>query len=87
MNAHTPGPWFAGRNSKGHAFVESMKGPTVIPAGKIQYKDAVLCAAAHDLLEALQALIGLDEELSSDNAASVLAQARAAIAKAKKVAP
>lgn len=78
MSKHTPGPWHAKIDKCGNA---SIFAKDVCVADCLK-REANLIAAAPDLLNALQALILLDEELVSDNAADVLAKARAAIAKA-----
>jgi hypothetical protein len=76
-----PRPWFAGKNDKGHAYVDSATGPIVITAGVVDYERACLFAAAPELLEAL-----IDLERTAGLAAGkddpVRVKARAAIAKA-----
>ena len=53
----------------------------------VSHPDAVLMAAAPELLEALKELTSLDDELSDPKAAAAITKARAAIAKATGITP
>lgn len=89
MSKHTPGPWFINGHERYTKYVEARIGggwvqevaacgPTENP--EQQEANARLCAAAPDLLEALQACIQQITALCS--ADDVPDQARNAIAKA-----
>ena len=95
MSAHTPGPWRAVPNAPGIS-------DTVIDSGRMVVADVIsrkstdelranarLIAAAPDLLEALRALVDLQEanEASETKALDFWDHARAAIAKATGGAP
>ena len=94
MMMHTPGPWtvdpktFAvyAPDRHGHAAAVrvAQRGLAPLPAAEIA-ANAALMAAAPDLLAALQALVGeadLGEIDQDDGTRALLAQARAAIARA-----
>ena len=81
---HTPGPWTA-HHDHGWLVVESSNGDMLIKiekgsAAKKHMADALLIAAAPDLLEALKRFLDAWEFDSDGNGAAE--QARAAIAKA-----
>ncbi|HCF4362572.1 TPA: hypothetical protein NIE75_005283 [Pseudomonas aeruginosa] len=89
MSKHTPGPWFINGHERYTKYVEARIGGGLVqevaacgPTEKPEQQEANarLCAAAPELLEALQACIQQITALCS--ADDVPDQARAAIAKA-----
>ena len=90
MSKHTPGPWFMEQRtyddgsthfritaSDGHGWADDRY---MSVSGCIDKRDALLIAAAPELLEALQSV--LDNCLDSEWLCAAHAKARAAIAKA-----
>jgi hypothetical protein len=85
---HTPGPWKVYVESKHHAYIHAFREGLEFSIGEI-YETAVpkelksnarLIAAAPELLGACKALLAVDDELEYP---TIVAQARAAIAKAE----
>lgn len=90
---HTPGPWRVGKNLANQATVEPTNNrhfviATVPLKSEEDYANAVLMAAAPDLLEALkdllQTMLNRGEHLGLDDRGPVLDKARAALTKATK---
>lgn len=77
---HTPGPWIALRDSSRHRGDDWMIGRPGKPdeVAVCSERDAALIAAAPDLLDALQDLLGYAAPFTADS----VRRARAAIAKA-----
>ena len=88
MSKHTPGPWVAQRGGD-ISFVRTVDGG-IIDRIVASHANAILIAAAPDLLEALEKLVGScpplgpwDEEDWGSPSNDAMAVAAAAIAKAK----
>jgi hypothetical protein len=82
---HTPGPWRIGAYESGQMAVDGANGEQV--TGFIAPSDAILIAAAPELLEALRNIVSASLRHGLEESDFVVEQARAAIAKATGVKP
>ena len=91
MSGHTPGPWRIEPKPYSQFYIQitgiDLKAIASLHAGALrnkpcQHANALLIAAAPDLLEALTVLSDWVESLISDNECRPLENARASIAKA-----
>jgi hypothetical protein len=82
MNAHTPGPWYLDAHDEKGWFLLSESGPDIMAEPfDCADADARLIAAAPDMFDALQAIV----DAYGDRDTLLLAQCKAALAKAKGV--
>ena len=81
---HTPGPWALSTDARGYDIVTGADGSLVLKSTICMTTDAALIAAAPELLAALRHLLedAVALNMGESDRSGVLAEARAAIARA-----